>query len=92
MSIRLPVIAAIFIAAAAISGTMDTRPAAAQTQQAASQSGSTGIKARTRETWAQMKARWAKQKERWADCQKQGKAKGLSGRKSRVFLETCMNG
>ena len=91
MSKPLPVVAAAIIACFLMAGVSGTRMAVAQTQPAASQPAATGLKARTKETWAQMKARWAKQKERWAECQRQGKTQGLTGRKSRLFLEKCMS-
>lgn len=91
MSKRLPAVAAAVIACALIAGAPGMPVAVAQTQTSASQPAATGLKARTKESWAQMKARWAKQKERWTECQRQGKAQGLSGRKSRLFLEKCMS-
>ena len=91
MSKPLSVVAAAIIACSLMAGIPGTGVAIAQTQPSASQPAGTGLKARTKETWAQMKARWAKQKERWAECQRQGKAQGLTGRKSRLFLEKCMS-
>lgn len=41
--------------------------------------------------WKKAKAGWAKNnKEKWADCQKQSKDQGLTGRKNRTFLASCM--
>jgi hypothetical protein len=45
----------------------------------------------TAKEWKKAKASWARNnKEKWADCQKQSKDQGLTGRKGRTFLASCM--
>ena len=44
----------------------------------------------TSKQWNVAKAKWSKEKTKWAACEKQAKAKKLSGRKSWQFHYDCM--
>jgi hypothetical protein len=74
------------LAAFAVAGMVLSAPVAAQTDSKADDAARW-----TAKEWKKAKASWARNnKEKWADCQKQSKEQGLTGRKSRTFLASCM--
>jgi hypothetical protein len=66
-------------------------PSASPTPAPAQQSRVQRLRERTKETWSQMKRRWSMQRERYASCRKEARAQRLAGRKTRKFLEDCMD-
>jgi hypothetical protein len=88
LSLR-PLLAIVLIAGFVIAGSAfaQTTPAARAPDVASEAFNAKSITARQ---WNRMKKRWMRDKAKWEACNKQARAKGLSGRRSWPVIAQCM--